>query len=313
MSVTSGFFNSKNGDRKYNAEHVSSIFEGIIEDGIFEKIGDAFLVTAAGGNIVNVGTGKCWFNNTWTNNDAILPIDCGASYNSDNRMDAIAIKVDTSDTVRNNTIVCVKGAPSDRYEKPTFENTKYVHYYPLCYIKRPYGSTEITQGLITDVRFTEEAPMIIGALNNITIDDLALQWTAQLDELVENERREMEEQETSFKKWRNNQELVFDAWRDVIKNKLSEDAEIQLANDVVYAEIRECLITGYLEGTKTFSDDGLTITTSNLDGTTLTKTFSSDFSTCTSVLTASGVEIGRMTKTFSPDGKTIKTEHSIYF
>ena len=42
MSVTSGFFNSLNGDRRYNAEQMSSIFDGIINDGIFANIGTAF-------------------------------------------------------------------------------------------------------------------------------------------------------------------------------------------------------------------------------------------------------------------------------
>ena len=44
MSVTSGFFDSINGDRKYNAEQMSSIFDGIVTDGVFQNIGEAFRV-----------------------------------------------------------------------------------------------------------------------------------------------------------------------------------------------------------------------------------------------------------------------------
>ena len=44
MSFTYGFYNSKNHDRTYNAEQMSSIFDGLIEDGIYESIGGAFLV-----------------------------------------------------------------------------------------------------------------------------------------------------------------------------------------------------------------------------------------------------------------------------
>ena len=47
MSVSSGFFNSLNGDRKYNAAQMSAIFDGLIIDGVFASIGTAFAVKAA--------------------------------------------------------------------------------------------------------------------------------------------------------------------------------------------------------------------------------------------------------------------------
>ena len=34
MSLTSGFFDSLNGDRKYNTLQLSSIFDGIISEGV---------------------------------------------------------------------------------------------------------------------------------------------------------------------------------------------------------------------------------------------------------------------------------------
>ena len=34
MSLTSGFYNSLDGDRTYNAEQMSELFDGIINDGI---------------------------------------------------------------------------------------------------------------------------------------------------------------------------------------------------------------------------------------------------------------------------------------
>ena len=71
MAVTYGFYNSSNGDRKYNAEQFGSIFAGLILDGIFELIGDHFAVTPVEGSLaVYVGTGRAWFNHTWTLNDS---------------------------------------------------------------------------------------------------------------------------------------------------------------------------------------------------------------------------------------------------
>ena len=46
MAVTSGFFNSLYGDRKYNAEQFSAMFDNLITDGVFSNVGNAFQVTA---------------------------------------------------------------------------------------------------------------------------------------------------------------------------------------------------------------------------------------------------------------------------
>ena len=53
MSVTSGFFNSFNHDRRYNAEQMSAIFDGIINDGVFANIGTAFAVQDGHGSTVH--------------------------------------------------------------------------------------------------------------------------------------------------------------------------------------------------------------------------------------------------------------------
>ena len=62
MSLTSGFFNSVNQDRRYNAEQMSAIFDGVINDGVFANIGTAFEVKASSGYTVNIGIGRAWFN-----------------------------------------------------------------------------------------------------------------------------------------------------------------------------------------------------------------------------------------------------------
>ena len=93
MSVTYGFYNSLNGDRKYNAEQISSIFDGLIVDGVFASIGTAFAVEAAGGLTVNVGIGRAWFNHTWTLNDSILPLTAPESEVLLDRIDAVVLEV----------------------------------------------------------------------------------------------------------------------------------------------------------------------------------------------------------------------------
>ena len=53
-----GFYNSVNGDRKYEAEDMGRLFDGIIQDGVFYSVGNRFRVEAAGGMYITVGTGR---------------------------------------------------------------------------------------------------------------------------------------------------------------------------------------------------------------------------------------------------------------
>ena len=87
--ITSGFFNSINHDRVYNAEEMSNYFEGLVTSGIYEMIGGAFEVTAAETTeklAVNVATGRAMIDCRWVRSDSVLSITLD---NSDLQLDRI--------------------------------------------------------------------------------------------------------------------------------------------------------------------------------------------------------------------------------
>ena len=118
MSLTSGFFNSVNGDRTYNADQFTSMFDGVVIDGVFGSYGDSFNVTPGSGLGVIVGTGRAWFNHTWSYNDAPINIALASASSSGSRYDAIVLKVDTTDTVRANSIEVISGSTAVSPVKP---------------------------------------------------------------------------------------------------------------------------------------------------------------------------------------------------
>ena len=140
MTVTYGFYNSVNGDRKYDAKDFAEIFDGIIEDGVHKGIGDDFKVTATGGNTVAVGTGRAWFDHTWTLSDTAVPFTIDAAHASLNRIDLIVLEVDSSDAVRANTIRYLRGTPAQSPVAPGLGNTSTLKRYPLASIYRPLNS-----------------------------------------------------------------------------------------------------------------------------------------------------------------------------
>lgn len=330
MSVSSGFFNSLNGDRKYNTAQMSAIFDGLIIDGVFASIGTAFAVKAAGGLTVNVGIGKAWFDHTWTVNDSILPMTAPEAEVLLDRIDAVVLEVNGMKSVRNNTIKFVKGNPSSAPSRPTLTNEGNVHQYPLCYIYRKYGTAVINQADITPMVGTESTPFVTGILQTISLDELLGKWQDELDRFTDAQSKEVDDwiaqEESDFTAWFNkmkadlqqeqtvldqwiaSEQADFLAWYNQMKDQLSGDVAGNLQLEIDKEEVKRILLVGFEDGTKEFSDDGTVITSTASDGRTLTKTFSDGFLTMTNVLkSAAGAEVARAVKTFDSDGKLIST------
>ena len=69
MAFTYGFFNAKNLDRVYTAEHFTSYLSSIICDGIQDTYGECFSITPAGGFQLRIGSGKAWIQGHYFQND----------------------------------------------------------------------------------------------------------------------------------------------------------------------------------------------------------------------------------------------------
>lgn len=333
VSVTCGFYNSLDGDRTYDAAQMSKIFDGIIGDGIFATIGDHLIVKAGSGTTVNVGTGKAWFNHTWTLNDAVLPIDCGESeiVAGMDRIDAIVVEVNTTLAVRDNFIKVIHGTPSANPAKPTLNTQSGVYQYALCYIYRTAGNNEIAQTDITNAVGTEETPFVTGILKVASVDELCLQWQANLDAFIANEKSDLEafmnDQENGFNEWfaqmktlmsdamaetnawTTNLEETIMSWFNGMKAQLSTDAAANLQLQINEEEIKRILLFGFIDGEKVFSEDGSVTTSVDSSGRRLVKTFTNNFNVCTTELySAEGIVIASMVKEFSDNGTVINSE-----
>lgn len=186
MAFTCGFFNSENGDRKYNAEQMSAIFDGIIADGVFTTIGDHMAVSAGTGMQVLVGTGKAWFDHTWNVNDAAYPLAIAASDVTLSRIDAIVLETNHSDSVRLNKLRVVQGTVASSPVKPTLTNSEKVHQHPLAWVTVAPGVTKIAASAIENAVGTSACPFVTGIIATTSIDDLFNQWNGEFDEWFDN-------------------------------------------------------------------------------------------------------------------------------
>lgn len=166
MAVTSGFFNSLNGDRKYDAKQMSSLFEGVVTDGVSSVVGDAMAVKASNGNTISIGSGRAWFDNIWVDNDTTLFLATDPAEVVLNRIDLIVIEINTSDAVRNSFIKIIKGTASSTPVRKALVKTEFIKQYALASIYKKAGATGVVQADITDLRGTAETPYIANIVND---------------------------------------------------------------------------------------------------------------------------------------------------
>lgn len=225
MAFTYGFYNSLNGDRKYDAVQMSQIFDGLIKDGVFMSVGSALMVKSSEGMNITVGIGRAWFNHTWNYNDSILPLTVEPAELILDRIDTVVLEVNSSEDARTNSIKIIKGVPSSAPVHTELIRSENVNQYPLADILVKKEITTLTQAEITNRVGTSDCPFVTGILEGMNIDNLVSKWETQWTNW-------MEEMVTISSNFREAQELAFNIWFDTIKGQLSEDAAGNLQNQI---------------------------------------------------------------------------------
>lgn len=213
MAWTSGFFNSVNGDRLYNADQMSHIFEGLITDGVYESVANKLAVQPNSGMTIQIATGRGWFNKRWVNNDSEYTLTVENSDVILNRYVAVVIKVDTTDAVRDAVPYLKYGEFATNPVKPSMTRTETVKEYCLAYIYVGAGVSEITASAIEDTRANESlCGWVTGLITQISTATLFAQYDA------------------IFKEFMTRETTDFNSWFENLQYNLSEEMETLLVN-----------------------------------------------------------------------------------
>lgn len=205
MAWKSGFFNSVNGDRVYNAQEMNEIFKGLITNGVYEAVGNKLAVQPNSGMTIQIATGRGWFNNHWVTNATEYLTTLEASDVTLNRYAAVCVRVDDNDSVRSAEPYIKYSEYATTPVKPTMERTDKINEYCLAYIYIKAGASEITGADIEDTRHNAElCGYVRGLIDQIDANTLFTQY------------------EEIFKEWFNNLDEYMD-----------ENIEAKLANDVL--------------------------------------------------------------------------------
>lgn len=174
--IRCGFFNSIENDRRYDAEDMGKIFEGIIKDGVFGTMDNEKFKIQAINNTMNVAvlSGKCWFNGKYfeivKNTSETLTIGVGEN---NPRYDAIYIKIDNiqNEGGRVGTLEVQPGEANATPTKPVVESTDNITNIVIGYVLVPAMAVTLNNATIeSNVGVTDENEPNLCPLAEVTLD-----------------------------------------------------------------------------------------------------------------------------------------------
>lgn len=220
MAITYGFFNAIKGsdgtyDRTYNADQMSTYFEGLVSDGVYESVGDAMRVVASSGMQVQVKSGRMLIGSRWLKNDAAYPITISSAHVTLNRYTAIVVRLDLS--TRTISIVAKDGNNATDPTKPTMTNSQTMKEMCLAYIYVGRGVTSISQANIEDTRPDNNVcGWVTGIVQQVDTSKLFLQWQTAYEEFYQ-----------QMQTWQQQQEAAFNTWFSALTDQLNVNTYIQ--------------------------------------------------------------------------------------
>ena len=201
MAITSGFFDSVNSDRLYDAAQMSTYFEGLVSDGIYENIGNKFIVRATTGMNITVGSGRALIKSRWIKSDSDVTITLDAANLQLARWDAIVLRLDLTEEGRAISIEVKKGTPASNPTKPSVTRTSTVYELLLAYIKVNKAAQSIVQSNISDQRSSSLCGWVTGIIKQVDTSQLFLQWQTAFDEQYADFDAYMATKKTEFETW----------------------------------------------------------------------------------------------------------------
>jgi hypothetical protein len=232
MAWTSGFFNSVNGDRLYNAQQMSEIFEGLITDGVYESVGNKMAVQPNSGMTIQIATGRGWFGKHWVNNDSEFKLTVSQSDVILNRYVAVVIRVDDTDAVRDAVPYLKYSDFATTPVKPAMTRTETIKEYCLAYIYQKAGVTTITAGDIEDTRAnTELCGWVTGLIEQLSSTTLFEQFTG-----------------------------IFYDWFNNLTDKINENTETMLVGALPTSVVLDIPVSSWSGKTATVNVSGMNTT-----------------------------------------------------
>lgn len=239
------FWNSDNGDRKYNADSFERWLRKFFTSGVFQ--GDLQVVASSGMN-VSVRAGYCNLYGKVGLFETTNNLTLESAHSVYPRIDTVV--VERNDVDRIIRLKIVKGLYSGNSPQPTarvWDEDEGVYQLVLAQIYVGAGVSSITQANITDKRTDSSVcGYITGTVEEISFAQITAQFDAYMAEYAEDNQAE------------------FEAWFQHMKDQLDTDAAGHLQDEVDDLEERKEEVPIILTGTLTAGQTTIAFTDSHI-------------------------------------------------
>ncbi|MDJ0304693.1 MULTISPECIES: hypothetical protein [Clostridia] len=158
----SGFFNSSDGDRVYDATDFAAYFGNLVSNGVFYASATNLQATPGNGLAVSVAAGSAWINGYRYENTDDLNLPLTTANGSNPRIDRIVVRL--SQVSRNIQLAVVDGTPAATPSAPALTRTSDVYELGIADVLIPAAATSIATNNITDTRLNTSLCGLVNSL-----------------------------------------------------------------------------------------------------------------------------------------------------
>ncbi len=158
----SGFFNSSDGDRVYDATDFAAYFGNLVSNGVFYASATNLQATPGNGLAVSVAAGSAWINGYRYENTDDLNLPLTTANGSNPRIDRIVVRL--SQVSRSIQLAVVDGTPAATPSAPALTRTSDVYELGIADVLIPAAATSIATNNITDTRLNTSLCGLVNSL-----------------------------------------------------------------------------------------------------------------------------------------------------
>lgn len=233
MAIRSGFFNSVNGDRRYDAKRFAEYFATFIGNGVFPNPSTNLEIISNNDMTVTVMAGKAWINGYIIINDDDYILELEPSDGVLSRIDRIVARYDVVD--REIRLEVKKGTFASNPVAPSLQRDADAYELGLADILVSNGVISVTQSDITDLRLNNDLCGIVhGTVDQVDTTTLFNQYLTWLEEKKTQYDADMlqwtSNKQQEFENWTDIQEQDFNSWFASIQDILDENVAANLLN-----------------------------------------------------------------------------------
>jgi hypothetical protein len=158
----SGFFNSSDGDRIYDATDFAAYFGSLVSNGVFYAAATNLQATPGSGLAVSVAAGGAWINGYRYENTDVLNLPLTTANGSNPRIDRVVVRL--SKVSRSILLAVVTGTPAATPVAPTLTRTSDVYELGIADITVAQGAVSVTNDNISDTRLNTNLCGLVNSL-----------------------------------------------------------------------------------------------------------------------------------------------------